>query len=309
MPTTEPNTHESRTSIARPAPAAAKGGALLTLFGLALVAAGAGLALGPRISWRVGRIAGELSELGLEAGAVAVGGLVLLGLASLRRAVESTRGESNPDDSLMLDQIATELVELRTHLEQLQSQTEGLGRQVADLHDEVDERTAAPQSLEGGSMPSDALFQLASSLDKLGARLDQRLRVHHATLQGSIDDLKAKVELTVRTYEERLGGVQPFAPAAPVGCDAGQGPAAERSECCDELAVSVPEKSLGVLDSIDDDVAAALPSGAAQRTPAGSWDEQLMVERPDDTREKLEQLQLLLADDRLRAALNSLPKA
>ena len=85
------------------------------------------------------------------------------------------------------------------------------------------------------------------------------------------------------------------------------------------MSVSRVSASLGVLDNLDDYGAAPktapqspLPQTRAARS--GSWEEELDLVVPKqqvdlDTQHKLEQLDSLLSDDKLRAALENLRRA
>lgn len=338
---------------ASPAPAPRRlDSTLWMLLGFASITLGVGLTVAPSYSWTASKIAAQLAQFGLQAGVAVFGGLMLMGLATVRRAQESARVEMQYDSSLLLEQIASEMVEIRAGVDAMQDRSNGLEQRVRALEPQLAEARDTILSQVASQAPrndSDALFQLASGLDKLGLRLEQRLRLHHSTLQESVDELAATVEHARRSLEDRLdqfggttqgmveasGAGAPFAEHAPGGeLDGVEGfpPLAPASETgADDT------NSLGLLDQFED-VASALPTShsrpsaapaaevgsfglegdaletlerAARHTQAanaagGTWDEQLMVQRDDDTQQKLAQLESLLSDERLRAALDAM---
>ena len=323
-------THASRAPRTR---SKGKEGGLLQFLGLLCAGAGLALSVLPRFSWKANQIMVGFDSLGVHGGTLLMGGLVLMALGLVRRALDADKGQDERDNELLLEQVATDLIHTRTALDELRESTTELAGKLEALREETaaaEARDDAPASQP--QLAQDALFSLAASLDKLGARVDQRLKAYHTTVQESLDELASSVEHSRRSLEERLS----VAPAPQFAEDSTVYAQPEAELACDApAAVEPPRGSLGLLDSLDDDpVRSALPahpnpsgidfdqldastaaltreldsaSRAAQQATNGSWDEQLMVDHGDqDTAAKLEQLQSLLSDERLRAALDSM---
>lgn len=160
-----------------------KGSAFLFLLGFALIAVGAGFAFAPQYSWQVTRIARQAAAMGLENGALFVGGLVVIGLGIVARIsspqvpTHDSRGELEALQSelhLLNEQVSTKLAQLRTALMQIhESVTAVASQQQAQLQTSQDKPVA--------DHSQDAVFRLAASLDKLHAHFDER--VHAVDLQ------------------------------------------------------------------------------------------------------------------------------
>jgi len=329
---------------------------LWMLLGLASIVMGVALAATPVMSWSAGRIATRLGEMGVHSDVLVVGGVLMMVLALVRRGQESARAEMQYDSSLLFEQIATELVEIRSAVDSISNHSDALQQQLLDMGKSLeDSRTALAGEIERHAPRdnSDALFQLASGLDKLGLRFEQRLRLHHSTLQESVDELAATVEHTRRSLEERIesqglhaiGRVDADAPIEHLEPTTEPEPQAYETTSYEVAIADTPvagesnvetgeeQRSLGLLDQFEDTAPPpALPHAiphahsshgveefgvgdaaheldqAARSARSGSWDEELMVEHPadDDMQAKLQQLESLLADDRLRAALDSM---
>lgn len=328
----QPQQHESGNST----PSNGQGKALIALGALGLVA-GAGLAAAPSISWSAGQLLANLGTHWTLGAAVGVGSLGVLALGLVRQSLARQAQNQPADPSLLLEQIATDLVGVREQFSTLtQSNREQL-QSIQTLQAEIGELR---QSQSANAVSNEALFQLAASLDKLGQRIDQRLRLHHSTLQDTIDELAATVDHSRRAIEERLGD-GPL-PAAPVedgwdlevgsqadwtppqelehGSSATAGPAWQAPNAELEATLEAVEVepaadapgSLGLLDMFEDSVPSALPHALMHESNAG-----LDVQALDlgfgppssgegELSDKLDQLQSLLADPRLAQALKKL---
>lgn len=315
---------------------------LWMLLGLGTLAAGVALAVLPGISWSAAKIATRLGELGVHSGVAVVGGMLLMVLGLVRRGQHAARAEMQYDASLLFEQIAAELVEIRSSMDGARTREAANAHQLDELRGQLalmrDTVVASVESLSPRDN-SDALFQLAAGLDKLGLRFEQRLRLHHSTLQESVDELAATVEHSRRSLEEQLQARPTAEPVAQPDFEEPQhapqsfAPAIEFAEHFAPIAD--PESgSLGLLDQFED-VSPALPrqktgsqpqmleaefgqahaqsqqdlERAARSVRANStWDEQMMVEPGQDldTKTKLLQLESLLSDDRLRSALEAM---
>jgi prefoldin subunit 5 len=258
-----------------------------------------------------------MDYLGVHGGAIAMGGLVVMCLGVVRRQMHASQSSGSMHDDLLFEQVAADMVQTRNSLEHLQTLTDGMQDELSKLSEEVGKlATQQPAAAQPGTGNENALFGLASSLDKLGARLEQRLKKQHDALQHSLDEVTASLEQTRASIEH---------PAPmPVAMES----VAQHTEPADG---EIDPQSLGLLDELDDyGTAAPLPqeppaeSGETANRDAldelrvrlerdlgtmqsggGSWEEELdMVEAP--TRSKIEQLAALLADGEVRQALEDL---
>jgi hypothetical protein len=170
-----------------------KGATFLFLLGLALVGLGAAFAYAPKFSWQLAKIAQQASALGVQNGALVVGGLVVLGLGVVARvaspaapSTDSTRDELEglqTELHLHNEQLSTKLGQLRTALLQVQESVTAVAAQ----------QLAQMQSQGGTSQPQDqsqdAVFRLAASLDKLHAHLDERVHAIDLQLRNGFETL------------------------------------------------------------------------------------------------------------------------
>jgi len=326
-----------------PAPRASGGAdaTLAMLAGLGLLSGGVALAVLPSLSWTANKIATRLDAVGLESGVAIVGGLLLMGLGLIRRGQHSARAQMHDDTTLLFEQIAADLLDIRGALDATLARQDANEQRLNELKGEIEQAKIALTSEIEAHAPrenTDALFQLASGLDKLGIRFEQRMRLHHTSLQESVDELAATVEHSRRALEEQMRTLATVELGANIELEAHSAPqhAAEEFRASE---VEPREGSLGLLDQFED-VAPALPSepppapvdevesyavatsfestasqaheqlDAAARAPrsSGTWDEELMVESgPDEgTKAKLMQLESLLSDERLRSALDAM---
>ncbi len=161
-----------------------RGERFLFLLGFALVVGSIGLAFAPHYSWQVTKIARVASEMGLQNGALLVGGLVLFGLGIVARVAGSAapvadhRAEYEAlqsEVSIFNEQLTTKLAQLRTALMQVHDVVGSISaQQQAQMQNENEQNSPRDNS-------QDAIFRLAASLDKLHAHFDER--VHAVDLQ------------------------------------------------------------------------------------------------------------------------------
>lgn len=181
---------------------------LWILLGLGSLTVGVILAAAPNISWTASKIAERLAAMGVHSGVAVVGGLTLMVLGLIRRGQNAARAELQYDSSLLFEQIASELVEIRGSLESATARGERFEARVDELSKDLllarEALSGELQALTAREGNNSALFQLASGLDKLGLRVEQRLRLHHSTLQESVDELAATLEHSRRSLEEQI---------------------------------------------------------------------------------------------------------
>jgi hypothetical protein len=161
-----------------------RGERFLFLLGFALVVGSIGLAFAPHYSWQVTKIARLANGMGLQNGALLVGGLVLFGLGIVARVAGSSvpvtdhRAEYEAMQSeltIFNEQLTTKLAQLRTAVMQVHDVVGSISaQQQAQAQNESDQNTPRDNS-------QDAIFRLAASLDKLHAHFDER--VHAVDLQ------------------------------------------------------------------------------------------------------------------------------
>jgi hypothetical protein len=171
-----------------------KGATFLFLLGLALVGLGAAFAYAPKFSWQLAKIAEQASALGLQNGALVVGGLVVLGLGVVARVASPAAPATDTREELeglqaelhlQNEQLSTKLGQLRTALLQVQESVAGLSAQQLALLQAQGE-TAHPQD-----QSQDAVFRLAASLDKLHAHFDERVHAIDLQLRNGFETLLA----------------------------------------------------------------------------------------------------------------------
>lgn len=173
------------------------------------------------------------------------------------------------EQDFALEQIAADLAQTRSSLQELRVEFVYLKESVSVLGRDL------PVQIGEASENStrDAMYRLAASLDQLGARLEQRIRSQQGALEEGLQDLRLTIQSDLESRAPGQVASHPggpswdAAPASPVG--------------------------LGVLDTLDD-----LPAATT------SW-EALPPALPavDPTYdEKLQQLEYLLGDPRIRAA-------
>jgi hypothetical protein len=308
-----------------------------TLGGLGL-AGGLVLWAGAPFQSTLADAANALSSVNLHPSTLIVAGLLLFCFGRVRKSqVDQSRILAGKDDGL-LEQVAATQVHTRNALEKLahsQSAVQSaLEEQHRALRHDLQQLAAASARKEDDGAAQEAIFRLAASLDQLGARVEQRMQAQYETFQASLQQVGNEIVAAQNDLRElfaQIPAALPAAPSDPFSEPLPQGEPAtphaqtERSNPQPPSATprppqlaSEPISSLGVLDSISDE-GAALPS-PVRRLPQGSFSsepppartsivkEDTPVERALelDTQTKLTQLSDLLADDRLRAALEDM---
>lgn len=179
------------------------GNGLLWAMGAAACCAGVAIATLPHVSYRAGQLAAGLGAHGAIGASVFTGGALLLALGWTKRS--SARTNTNDSTTtLLLEQLATDLAQTRATLDTLQQQMADTAQCTLAVREELSNARGNGEVLS----PTEAMFQLAASLDKLGARIDQKLKVHHTTLHEGIEELGTTLAHTQRTLEERLHALE-----------------------------------------------------------------------------------------------------
>lgn len=174
---------------------------LLLVTGLAASLGGLVLAMGPTLSWKLEQISVGFGYLGMHGGSLFMGGLILCALGLVRRGQSaiSDRIVSEPEGSEVEVQLLSEQVELRSEVDQVR----------AELQRSVEVQSAMVESLEridrrvdeGGRGDSDAVYRLAASMDKLGARIETRMGHESESLR---DELNLVEKTVVQASREQL---------------------------------------------------------------------------------------------------------
>lgn len=219
------------------------------------------LSLLPTLLPQYGWITAGFAKHGLTGAPLLLSGCVLIGATLLLRGRQAPLVVELPrEDTGLGERLATEIADVRGVLGELRMEVIYLR----------DAQRALLQSYTDSSEPADegqktAIFRLAASLDQIGARLEQRLAQHHATLRGSIEGLDQRLaERQLSTGAtagasayaalESLGGEHLYTDVARVieAADAFEG----------ELEAQTAGRGLGLLDTLDD------PSQHPAPTPA-----------------------------------------
>lgn len=294
------------------------GGAQIALswgVGLAAIGAGFALAAAPQLPWQAQQLLADSGNQLAQAATLIVGGLGLIGIGLVRRA--QARVPHN-DNSLVLDQVATDLMMMREQVEEVGAHCQRLTSSVESLSGELgrlgEQQRMQPPS--GGH--EDALFGLASSLDKLGAKLEQRQVAHQQTLLDGFEDLHTGLVRSHQSLAEQfvhtVNSLALAQPPAPLPAEVEQ----------QHVDTSDTGSALGLLDSLDehgsvlardldrspafehlshlDDLQREIDTAAHSHT----LEEELQLVEPSAARAKLDQLGALLADPELRGLLDNL---
>lgn len=288
---------------------------------------------------QVGELAASARDYGLEAGALAVGGLVLVAVGSAARALTRRAAQPN-DDALLLEQVANDLLIVKDALEQSTESTQRVADEVrmlqssvgslAESQNAVQQHLLAQQQQQAPPASNDdAIFRLAASLDQLGARVEQRMKAQYGEMQASLDELNAVVASVRRNVDELFDGVHDatkitaaaHAPtrSTPPPVNAPRAPIVVTEPPRAALPVEPAPRGvpLGLLDQLDDPMA---PMPAPMHAPqmqlahaepvhADASAHAPLAAQPlahDDTDDKLAELRSLLTDERLRAALEQM---
>jgi len=253
--------------------------------GLLAGLAGCLCAYGPKVLPAQAELFQKASSHGITPGALWCLSVLLFGLSVFARAlgrnVESLG--SSDDQSLLMDQLTTDLAITRTSMQELRVEFVYLKDQVSNMGRDLPTSIVAANE----SSTRDAMYRLAASLDQVGARLEQRIRSQQGTLESTLQEVQQSLQATCEQVTQ-LGETLQQA-TAPV--DAWAAPAEP----------APPPLSLGLLDHMADENAAPVPSGAdyGAPLPAGS----------QSYEEKLMQLAQLLNDPRVRAAADSMSRS
>jgi hypothetical protein len=179
-------------------------------------------------------------------------------------------------------QIVMDFSQTRSSMQELRVEFVYLKECVSNLGRDLPAQIATANE----STTRDAMYRLAASLDQVGARLEQRIRSQHGTLESTLQELHQSLQATFEQVSQLQQSFVP--PATPGAWELPPEPAS-------------PAISLGVLDHLADTRA---DSGFAVE----EFDAPLPADQPS-YEEKLVQLASLLADPRVRAAADGMTRS
>jgi hypothetical protein len=191
---------------------------LLFLVGLGATLMGLAMALGPKLSLKVDKLVEGWNYLGVHSGTLVAGGLVLLGLAMVLRQVSqvSAMAAQASEDTSLLESVAADVLQVGSVIEGVQASIRGVSGEIGGLHSAiaaVGEQAAAAQPKSDSLGSDDAIFRLAASLDKVGAKIEERLKTQFGDLTERLGKLETSVAETARRLE-RSQTPPPAMPAA-----------------------------------------------------------------------------------------------
>ncbi|MBK8179837.1 MAG: hypothetical protein IPK67_13335 [Planctomycetes bacterium] len=331
----EPYVEPGRPSPSRRSPGGRSGdavAALAVVAGLGAFGAGALLALGTIVSPQLGKFQSLAATHGIEAGSLAIGGALLAMLGVLRRGQVALRKPTaeQMEDRLLLEQLTKDSLRSAEMLERLENSLEGLSIAVANSRKGLEDRVtqcarevvaAIPEPIPPAS-PEEAIFRLAASLDQVGMRIEQRLKTQYTALQDHIEDVGAAI-LSARNQMQGIAQrEQAQAQSLREEVQTQVERALEETGFWSAAQGNPNSHSLGVLDTIEEpcvenslgglhdlgSIDAALPANGDEAgldgyTP-GAANSALNMDV--DTKTRLVQLSSLLADPKLRRALEGM---
>jgi hypothetical protein len=223
---------------------------------------------------------------GITAGLLWTIAALMFALSILARALGRNLEVLAQEDeqSPLIDQIVMDLAQTRTSMQELRVEFVYLKEHITAMGRDLPTQIAEASE----SATRDAMYRLAASLDQVGARLEQRIRSQHSTLEGTLQEVQQSLQATCDQVAQLQQSLQQEI-ASPGGWEMPAEPAR-------------PPISLGVLDHLADERAASQPVAIDLSAP---------LPAPDQTsyEEKLTQLAQLLADPRVRAAADGMTRS
>jgi hypothetical protein len=177
----------------RAKPKSSYGGAgessLIQLCGWAALLTGAAASVGAQYVSPLGGLAGALDSLGLSGSLLGVCGVALIAVGRVRRGQVdlARRADDARDMELLYEQLSNEFLGLRGAVEEVQRDNGATRGAVQKVHGEVS--TVQQMLADAAAQPDgaqDALFRLAASLDKMSARVEQRMNTQFESFQGGL---------------------------------------------------------------------------------------------------------------------------
>ncbi len=293
-PTAAASSTTSSTTTASPV-----GGGGLVLLGLGVAGLGALLAIGPGLAPGIQPWAATLAKHGATPALVGATGVLVAAIGLATRAI--TRRSREVWDALThlpspdgrIDALGSELAQVRGALQELRVESVYLRDGIAGLQQGLGEELSSGhrQGLQ------EAVFQMAGSLDQMGARLEERMALQHDVFAQALQTFHNSLLMACLRIDELHGRMGQVAPARETG-----------------IAPARPD-SLGVLDLLDDPPA-PMPHAAPRMAvhapnlaatgihPAPALPAQVIVDPA--VASTAAYLQNLFTDERVRAAFTHL---
>lgn len=261
-------------------------------------ALGVGLAVLPKFVPEAASIAASAAGQGVSAGlAFGVGALFFATGAALRSLARSAAREreqaaARPDElQPQLEQLETDLSQVRGTLQELRVEFVYVKDSVLHLRQAVGDvlTTANPESMQ------EAVFRMATSLDQLGARLDERLTAQNETMQRAM---------------------QTFHDALLAACSRVDEVAERATQLANQIEGPVPAQTLGLLDHFDDTghvraASAHQPTNGSRETHGGDHPRGPLPSLPihdPQLATKMAHLQALMTDVRVQHVLSEMQR-
>ncbi len=176
---------------------------LLLILGCSALLGGVALAVLPRSMPQVADIARTLQKVGLTAGLSGAVGLVLLALSLVRGAqyqALTLAGEIR-ENTVIVEDVATEVASIGSCVASIQSECKGMTERAGELSRLIENQLEQLRSEAAQRDPHDAIFKLASSVDRLGARFEERFIANQEALEKSahqwreaLDDMRDSLD-------------------------------------------------------------------------------------------------------------------
>lgn len=302
-----------------PAPRSNAGSTLIAL-GVLGIAIGAAIGLAPTFVPEYSWYAKALGQRGLSGGAICLSSMLLfgMGVVARARAAQTSAPESRgPDAGLLLEQVATDLAQLKGAIETQR-------RELGELRTQASKGGAKQAATSGAPALSaeqlHALFRMAASMDQLGAKVDLGFKAQSAAFEERIAALgsarAASAPAAQHHSAQHHGGQAHARHEGQHAAPAQREPAAPLSAPRTQPAPrpQAQQQGLGLLDQIDDQGTYAGAAPAAQTfapVPPAPIPAQLPTqvalaaephaEAAAPTRDSLD---MLLSDERVRSALD-----
>ena len=186
-------THEPRMRARSSKPKSSyRGGgesSMIQLCGWVALLAGAAATVGAQYVPQLGGVASALDSMGVSGSLLGLCGITLIAVGRVRRGqVDLARRADDANDmEVLYENLSNEFLGLRGAVEEVQRDNGTTRGAVQKVHGEVS--TVQQMLAEAAAQPDgaqDALFRLAASLDKMSARVEQRMNAQFESFQGGL---------------------------------------------------------------------------------------------------------------------------
>lgn len=199
---TNPKAKTKRLPTRRKTPRSTPSVFLLGLGGLALIANGVAVTIGPRYLPELAEWARMVARVDVSGPMQCLVGAVLFGLAIVARCIRiHTASLLEPSQAeYTLEEVVADLAEFKNQVHDLQNDNIECLECIGSVKREIAEHREEFRS----NQSKDALFRLAASLDQLGARVDQRIGEATSVLQEGSYEVSSLVEASREYLQETL---------------------------------------------------------------------------------------------------------